>query len=79
MKRLKYGFMKWLCSFKEGNFKGYNAQNVEEITRMESYRGHQWFVKPGTYMHKTRNCFTWVGLVRLVHDDAAKLQRDWDR
>jgi hypothetical protein len=71
--------MKWICSQKEGPFKGYNPENVSEIISMSSYRGHQWFVAPGTYLNRTRNCFTWVGLIRLVNDDKAVLQRDWDR
>ena len=71
--------MKWMCSFKEGVLQRYNPDNVAELTSMPSYRGHQWFVAPGSYMHKTRNCFSWVGCVRLVNDTKEGLQRDWDR
>jgi hypothetical protein len=71
--------VKWLCSYKEGPLKAYNAALVAEILAMESYRGHQLFVKPGTYLSKTINCFTWAGSVRLVHTNEESLKRDMDR
>ena len=61
---------------KEGPFKEYNAADVTEIAAFESYRGHQFFVAPGTHINKTRNCFTWVGCVRLAHENEEALKRD---
>ena len=77
--RKKFGSLKWLCSFKEGPFKEYCAEDVAEIKKMESYRGHQFFVKPGSKIRKTTNCFTWVGCVRLTHEDEDVLKRDMAR
>ncbi|CAN0359024.1 unnamed protein product, partial [Ectocarpus fasciculatus] len=77
--RKMFGSLKWLCSFKEGPFKEYCAADVAEITKMESYRGHQFFVKPGSTIRKTKNCFTWVGCVRLTHKDEETVKRDLAR
>ena len=52
---------------------------MAELVAMSSYRGHEMFVHPGSFMNKTRNVFSWVGLVRLANDDPDALQRDWDR
>ncbi len=79
MHQLKFGLIKSLCSFKEGQFKGYNIDNVVEIENMSSYRGHQWLVSPGSYLHKTKNVFTWVALIRMVNESEIELQRDWER
>lgn len=57
----------------------YDEANIAEIMSMSSYRGHEMFIKPGSFISKTRNIFTWVGLLRIVNEDHEALQRDWDR
>jgi len=52
---------------------------LDEIRAMESYRGHQLFVQEGQQLHKTINCFTWAGCVRLVHEDEQHLNKDYKR
>ena len=77
--RLKYGALKFLISYHEGKLKRYNEHFIKEIESLESYRGHQVFVKPGARLKKTQNCFTWGGCVQLVHEDEDQLERDYSR
>ena len=76
---MKFGGLKWLVTYEDGVLVGYNEAHLQEIINMESYRGHQLFVKPGGMLRKTQNCFTWGGCVKLVHVDQAQLQRDYYR
>jgi hypothetical protein len=46
---------------------------------MESYRGHQIFRKPGDFIKKTTNCFSWSGCVNLCNVNEATLNRDYRR
>lgn len=68
-----------MISYEEGILKGYNEAYLDEIRKMESYRGDQLFVKPGGIMKKTQNCFTWGGCIKLVNADEAQLKRDYYR
>mmetsp|Transcript_8770 Transcript_8770/g.13114 ORF Transcript_8770/g.13114 Transcript_8770/m.13114 type:complete len:567 (-) Transcript_8770:1551-3251(-) len=77
--RKKYGAIKYIVSYTEGMLKGIDPSALEEIKAMESYRGHQMFVKVGKELKKTISCFTWAGVVRLVHEDEEKLNQDYRR
>ena len=77
--RKKFGALKFIVSYQDGKLVRYNENFIKEITSLESYRGHQLFVKPGGKLRKTENCFTWGGCVQLVHIDEDQLERDYAR
>ena len=69
--------MKWLISYKEGQFLGLNPDDEKELTLLESYRKHQIFVKDR--IMRTQNCFSWAGAVVLANSVEAALNRDYER
>lgn len=71
--------MKWMVTYEDGILNGYNEAHLQEILNMSSYRGHQFFVKPGGKVRRTQNCFTWGGCVKLVNADEEQLKRDYYR
>ena len=73
--RKMYGAMKWLVSYRTGEFHGLDPSAASELTSLESYRKHQIFASKT--IKKTENCFSWAGAVVLVHSTEAGLQRDY--
>lgn len=72
--------MKWIVVTESvGKLSSIKPEAVSEITSMESYRGHQFFVSPGDTIRPTVDCFTWAGCIKLVHKYADHASRDYDR
>eukprot|EP01039_Chlorochromonas_danica_P007202 gene7202-7968_t len=74
-----YGRMLFLIAFDEGVLKEVDPSLLEEIRRMQSVVGVDLLVKPGTYVYKTIDCFTFGGVIRLVNEDLSQLERDYNR
>lgn len=78
--RLAHGMMKWIIvTQSEGTLVEVNPDALHELTSLQSYRGHQFFVEVGERLRKTVDCFTWGGYVKLVHVDEDQLVRDYQR
>ena len=69
--------MKWLISYKEGQFLGLDPDNERELVHLDSYRKHQIFIKDR--ITPTQNCFSWAGAVVLANMEEAVLSRDYER
>jgi hypothetical protein len=63
-------------SFKAGTLASVGTTCAQEIANLPSYNGHQLFVKPGSAIKATKDCFTWAGCVQLCHDEAEVMDRD---
>jgi len=65
-------------------FRGGLLQRVEEaalaeIASMGSVRGVELFVSAGGVVGPTVDCFSFAGLVQLIHSDLSQLERDYQR
>ena len=77
--RKAWGGLKFLISHEDGVLKNLGAVALEEIKSMRSYRGHQLFAEVGEAISRTQNCLSWAGCVKLVHEDEAIYQADYNR
>lgn len=77
--RRKFGRLKFLVSYVQGELVYWNEEYLAEIRSMPSFRGMQLFLAPGDRVHLTTNCFTWLGCVKLVHEDEEVLLADYRR
>jgi hypothetical protein len=64
----------------EGSLVGVSGAHMQELRAMPSFLYVEIFhTTPGKAVKKTIDCFTWAGLVKLFHVDAAQLAKDYDR
>lgn len=77
--RIKHADLKWLVSYKAGTLRKINEGALAEIMALSSYRGHQFFVKPGQKVKKTLNYFTFPGCITLCNEDEETLNNDFKR
>ncbi|RYH30000.1 hypothetical protein EON65_06680 [archaeon] len=73
------GCILYLIVHREGLFLELDPVMLEEIQQLSSFVKLDLFAKSGTIIKKTIDCFSFGGIVRLVHDDARQLQADYDR
>mmetsp|Transcript_12449 Transcript_12449/g.16757 ORF Transcript_12449/g.16757 Transcript_12449/m.16757 type:complete len:330 (+) Transcript_12449:690-1679(+) len=70
--------IKYLLTHKRGLLKSIHPKALETITQLESYRGHEIFIKVGADVIPTKDCFSWAGCVKLVNPTDEGLQRDYN-
>jgi biotin carboxylase len=75
----KYGVLVILVSYVEGELIEINEAFMQEIRNMPSFRGMELFVHKGEVMHKTIDCFTFAGNVKLIHDDMDAIRSHYER
>ena len=63
----------------QGTLLEINHELIEEIRCMKSFSRMELFVKPGSCVIPTVNCFTLGGVVILINPDTVQLCRDYDR
>jgi len=71
------GCIKYLLTHQAGVLQGINQPALDEITNLESYRGHEVFLDIGKPVIPTKDCFSWGGCVKLVHPTQEGLERDY--
>jgi len=69
----------FIVSFESGVLKECNKAMVEEIMNFKSFRDMELFVEPGKMVMPTTDCFTFVGNVRMCHEDEKVVQAEYDR
>ena len=74
---LAAGTIKFLLVHQAGALRSVNQAVVDKIKALESYRGYEIFVKPGSRVIPTQNCFSWGGVVKLNHASADQVLRDY--
>lgn len=72
-----HGCEAMFVSYENGTLQGYPG--MQEIKAMPSYVSQCLHTKAGDALHVTIDMFSTPGSVLLVNDDAAQLQRDYDR
>ena len=77
--RKAYGCAKYMISFLDGTFKGFNSAALEEIKGMASFRSLELFLKPGSEIKPTIDCFTWAGCVLMANESKDTLDADYNR
>jgi len=75
----KYGVLVILVSFVEGELVEINDAYIQEIRNMSSFRGMELFVNKGEVIHKTIDCFTFAGNVKLISDDMDTIRSHYER
>ena len=79
LRRYGYGSLLFIVVMTEGIFKEVNPELLDEINSMSSCNYYEFFLKPGKYVSKTIDCFTWGGLATLYHENIDSLQADYNR
>jgi hypothetical protein len=77
--RLCYGRMLFLIVYKDGVVGDFNAELLQEIEQMPSLVSMELFCSVGSVVRRTVDCFTFGGVVRMLHADEATLLRDYNR
>ena len=62
-----------------GVLKNVNEKYLEEIRGFKSFVAMEIFLKPGQKVSPTVDCFTFVGNMRLTHNDEAVVTADYER
>ena len=73
------GRIKYLLFHRGGALARVNPAALAEICAMASYRGHEVFVKDGSTVAPTIDCFTWGGAVKMANPSEAAMQADYAR
>lgn len=63
----------------EGTLSAVNEEYLAEIRNMASFNKVDVFLKPGSTIHRTINCFTFGGVAIFMHEDLDVLLRDVER
>jgi hypothetical protein len=71
--------MVFLQCNKTGILKSINPDILQEIRAMKSFIRMELFLKPGQAMTPTINCFTFGGIVVLVHPDPQQVLADYEK
>ena len=69
----------FIVSFETGVLKECNKSMLSEIMSFKSFRDMELFVEPGKMVLPTTDCFTFVGNVRLCHEEETVVQAEYDR
>lgn len=77
--RLCHGRLLFLILYKDGIVGDFDANLMNEIERLPSFVSIELFCARGGVVRKTVDCFTFGGVVRLIHDDEETLVRDYNR
>jgi biotin carboxylase len=76
---LKFPRIAFLVSFETGVLKEVNPKHLLEIQGFKSFRAMEVFVHPGQTVLPTTDCFTFLGNVRLCHEDEDAVTKDYER
>jgi hypothetical protein len=71
--------MVFLQCNKTGILKSINPDILQEIRSMKSFIRMELFLKLGQRMTPTINCFTFGGIVVLVHSDPQQVLADYEK
>lgn len=71
--------MMFFVSRVSGTLSEINPQYIAEMQSMASFVNFEMFLKVGAQISKTVNCFTFGGIVLLIHDDLDVVLNDGDR
>ena len=63
----------------EGILSQINASCLAEVKTMKSVLGIELFLKPGSKVVRTMDCFTFGGIVKLFHPCADIMEADFHR
>lgn len=73
------GRLMFFVSTVSGTLSEINPQYLAEIQSMDSFVNFEMFLKVGGLISKTINCFTFAGIVLLIHGDLETVLSDGDR
>ncbi|KAJ1463261.1 ATP-grasp domain-containing protein [Pelagophyceae sp. CCMP2097] len=76
-KLLKSGRIKYLLVHHAGTLVEISAAGLAIITSLASYTGHEIFVHVGDRVIPTVDCFSWGGIVKLVHAEESVVAADY--
>lgn len=62
-----------------GTLSEINPEYVAEMQSMQSFVSFEMFLKVGGRISKTINCFTFAGMIMLIHDDLNIVLNEGDR
>lgn len=71
--------MVFIQCYKSGILRSINPNILQEIRSLKSFIRMELFLKPGQRMSPTINCFTFGGIVVLVHPDSQQVLEDYQR
>jgi biotin carboxylase len=77
--RHSYGRILFLIIRDSGILVDIDESLVQEIESLHSFISIEFFIKKNEYIKKTIDCFTFGGVVRLVHDSDEQLNLDYQR
>ena len=77
--RKGHGALAFMVSYSSGVLKNVNEKYLEEIRGFKSFVAMEIFLKPGQKVSPTVDCFTFVGNMRLAHNDEAIVTADYER
>eukprot|EP01035_Chromulina_nebulosa_P019381 gene19381-25249_t len=77
--RLAYSRMKYFVITKSvGILKEISESSISRLRSLQSYRGHEFFVKVGDLLRPTIDCFTWGGYIKLANVNEIQLINDYN-
>ena len=65
-----------LASHNDNVFAGLAEHELEQLSRLASYRGHKFYVQPGETLSRTIDLATCPGVIFLAHEDNGVLDKD---
>ena len=65
--------------YEDGVVSDFNLDLLCEIESMPSFVSMELFAQKGGVVRRTVDCFTFGGVIRLVHSDQATILRDYER
>jgi hypothetical protein len=77
--RNAYGRIAFLVNYTGGVIKDFNRRAFEDIEAMDSFIALELFVNKGDEIRPTKDCLSWVGVVKLSHTNLTKLVFDYEQ
>ena len=77
--RNSYGRLVFFIVQGEGMLEDIDPDMISEIEHMQSFISMEFFVKKGQYVKKTIDCYTFGGVLRMVHENLNQLLQDYER
>lgn len=68
----------FLVLYETGIVRDIDNDRIDEIRALSSFVSLELFVQKGSVVRRTVDCFTWAGIVRLISDEKAAIEGDYN-
>jgi hypothetical protein len=77
--RICFGRLLFFVLYKGGQVRDLDQTLLTEIESLPSFIAMELFAGKGKTVHPTVDCFTFGGIVKLIHNDEGQVTQDYDR